>query len=375
MNGFGLPEMIEEGLPLISELVISYAVVGAFIAWHRPRNVIGWLFIGAAFFQGLNNFTYQYAQYALVTRPGALPFGAEAIWLAEISWAPGLASLLAFLPLLFPDGRPPSPRWWPVAWLGVLSVFMLTIPAGIALWPFRGPLLLQADFDRFLDTDAILIRLAILSFPLLLVSSALALLALGWRFRCTEGIVRTQIKWFLLAGLVTFTGFFLSEVITDWYPQIDVHFNVTGLLVVPALPLAAALAILRYRLYDIDVIIRKTLLYSLLTTLLALVYFGSVILLQELFTTFTGEQPTAAIVLSTLLIAALFTPLRQRLQQLIDRRFFRRKYDAERVLAQFAATARNETDIDRLTAELVQVVQETMQPAHVSVWLRPTSNH
>ena len=140
-----------------------------------------------------------------------------------------------------------------------------------------------------------------------------------------------------------------------------------------ALPLALAVGILRYSLFDIDVIIRRTTSYAILTALLALVYFGSVVVLQRLLAPVTGES-TAAVVLSTLLIAALFLPLRRRVQATIDRRFFRKKYDAEQVLARFAATARDETDLDALTAELVRVIQETMQPESVSVWLRPVED-
>ena len=135
--------------------------------------------------------------------------------------------------------------------------------------------------------------------------------------------------------------------------------------------LAIGVAMLRYRLYDVDLVIRRTLAYTLITAVLLLVYFGSVTLLTSLFSRVTGQQSALAIVISTLLIAALFNPLRRRVQDWIDRRFFRKKYDAQQVLAQFALFARDETDLDALTAELVRVVQDTMQPEHVSLWLRP----
>ena len=187
-----------------------------------------------------------------------------------------------------------------------------------------------------------------------------------------EPVERAQVRWMALGfgvglginAIITLFGFATYDFATP--ERLEALTAVAAL----ALPLALAVGILRYRLFDIDVIIRRTTTYALLTALLALVYFGSVVVLQRLLAPVTGES-TAAVVLSTLLIAALFLPLRRRVQGLIDQRFFRRKYDAEQVLARFAATARDETDLDALTAELLRVIQETMEPESVSLWLRP----
>ena len=184
-------------------------------------------------------------------------------------------------------------------------------------------------------------------------------------------IERQQTKWFLV-GFGLIVALTSVTVFLDATGRGGILNDIGDVLLWMPLYFGLAIAILRYRLWDIDVIIRKTLVYGVLTALLALVYFGGVILLQRLVGALTGvEQSTLAVVVSTLAIAALFTPLRRRIQDVIDRRFYRRKYDAQRVLAQFALTARDETDLDALTGELARIVQETLQPEGVSVWLKP----
>ena len=189
-----------------------------------------------------------------------------------------------------------------------------------------------------------------------------------------DAVGRAQLRWGL-GGAIAGMGFFFLTYLPVFLPvpaPVENFLNATTGFGFGIMGVALGIAVLRYRLFDIDVIIRKTTSYAILTALLALVYFGSVVLLQRVLSPFTGES-TVAVVLSTLLIAALFLPLRRRVQATIDRRFFRRKYDAEQVLARFAATARDETDLDALTAELVRVIQETMEPESVSVWLRPVA--
>ena len=189
------------------------------------------------------------------------------------------------------------------------------------------------------------------------------------RYRNAQAIEREQIKWLLYAGAFFAVTYALTFFLTPVDESQSGWGNLWFVLSILLIPIAIAIAILRYRLYDIDVIIRKTLVYGLLTALLAFVYFGSIVLLQTLFDHLTGQQSPIIIVISTLLIAALFTPLRRRVQDVIDRRFFRKKYDAAQVLADFARHARDETDLDSLTAELARVVGETMQPERVNVWL------
>jgi hypothetical protein len=281
---------------------------------------------------------------------------------------PGLGLLLTFVLLLFPDGRLPSPRWRLVAWLSAIDLALI-VPTAIVAWPLRGPALL-GDGESFGGTGGLFYIVSTAVIALMLVCGLASVVSLIVRFRRSQGIERQQLKWFTYAGIVTFALLVISEFV---FSRIGEHWRRLLLPFVPSLPVAAAIAILRYRLYDIDVIIRRTLIYGALTSTLALVYFGSVVLLQSVFTAVGGQRSPVVIVASTLAIAALFNPLRHRVQDFIDRRFYRHKYDAAKTLATFSATMRDETDLDRLTETLVVVVEETMQPAHVSLWLKPTA--
>jgi hypothetical protein len=221
-----------------------------------------------------------------------------------------------------------------------------------------------------------------LALPMLLLAGLGAVISLLVRFRRARGDEQQQIKWFASAAALTFVWILVIEVFGELISieggvaeAIFAFTSASASLVIPSIPIATGIAILRYRLYEIDRIINRTLVYGSLTVLLALLYFGGVSAIQALFGTLTGqeEQPQLAIVVSTLVIAALFNPLRRRLQSFIDRRFYRRKYDAAKTLEAFSAKLRDETDLDALSDELTSVVSETMQPAHVSVWLHPDS--
>jgi hypothetical protein len=302
------------------------------------------------------------------------------IWLSEP------AQFLAFICLLllilwFPNGRPPTPRWrflhwwllvaillWPIGLFTAGTEWNGSAPGGIKI---VNPLGL---FPK--SVGPILFGFSAVGWFSYLLILVLSILSLVIRYRSAGQQVRQQIRWFVFGGLTYVIGFVLSYVIGFWSPGfVGIRWAslISTAAIIP-LYLTIGIAILRYRLWDIDLIIRKTLTYSLLTGLLAFVYFGSVVVLQRVFTGLLGEQPAAIIVISTLLIAALFTPLRRRIQSVIDRRFYRRKYDAQQVLADFAQTARNEVEVEALTAELLRVVQETMQPQQVSLWLREKMN-
>jgi hypothetical protein len=280
------------------------------------------------------------------------------------------------LMLLFPTGRPISRRWGWLVWVGVgLLLFLLLLatfvtpmqPAGggAADWSYPNPIgLIQ---NTGLNESAVF-SFFFAMMPLWVV---LCLAALVVRYRRAGRVERQQMKWLLVATAVFAAAYIPVFVLTDFAfgPDTALWSNL-WMIVMPLIPVSIGIAILRYRLFDIDLIIRRTLLYTATTALLALVFFGSVVLLQGVFVAVTGQQSQLAIVLSTLAIAALFNPLRNRIQAAIDRRFYRQKYDAQQVLAEFAITARDETDMNALTAELARVVQETMAPEQVSVWLK-----
>jgi hypothetical protein len=381
LNGLTLGEIFLawSGPPVATLLaqIVSFSVVGALIASHRPENPIGWLFLAAALFYGIQIPGEEYAVYALLTNPGSLPLGAELAWLTDWIWAPGFGIILVFLPLLFPDGHPPSRRWRTVAWLGGLSIGLICVLTSIVLWPERGPTLLQlggyaGEVEEW--RSAVLDWVLRLGGPMLLLAGLGAVISLVVRFRRARGDVRQQIKWFASAAALTVVWLFVFQQSTRGLPEAIVALS--GLLVIASIPVATGIAILRYRLYDIDLIINRTLVYGSLTLMLALIYFGGVATTQAIFGALTGqeEQSQLAVVVSTLVIAALFMPLRRRIQSFIDRRFYRRKYDARKTLEAFSTKLRDETDLEALSDDLVGVVRETMQPAHVSLWLRPEAS-
>jgi hypothetical protein len=363
------PSSSFQNTAFLSLLIFAFSTVGALVASRRPENPIGWLFCSGAFIWIVGELALEYGVYALITNPpGALPAGAWAAWFG--GWARGMGWFLivVFLLLLFPTGRLPSPRWRPVLWAAVgyigfftLVVWLSPVSADTRLQEFvRNPLGLEIAIMN------LLVDLLYLTIPLLVVVSGTAVIV---RFRSSRGDERQQLKWFAYAVAVMVVVFVIwfSLELAGLVPLSALAFTVPLL----GLPIAVGIAILKYRLYEIDLLINRTLVYGSLTATLALVYVGSVVVLQGAFRALTGQESQLVVVASTLAIAALFNPLRRRIQGFVDRRFYRRKYDAAKTLAAFSAKLRDETDLDALNAELVGVVRETMQPSHVSLWLRP----
>ena len=280
LNGLTLGEIFLawSGPPVAIFLtqIVSFSAVGALIASQRPENPIGWLFLAAALFYGIQMPGEEYAVYALLTNPGALPLGAELAWLTDWIWAPGFGIILVFLPLLFPDGHPPSRRWRTVAWLGGLSIGLICVLTSIVLWPERGPALLQlGGYAGEIEAwrSAVLDWVLRLGGPMLLLAGLGAVISLVVRFRRARGDVRQQIKWFASAAALTLVWLFVFQQSTRGLPEAIVALS--GLLVIASIPIATGIAILRYRLYDIDLIINRTLVYGSLTLMLALIYFGA----------------------------------------------------------------------------------------------------
>jgi hypothetical protein len=352
-------------------VAVSFSVVGAVITpQFPPQNPIGWIFCTIGLIAGMRLFVAEYAIVTLLAEPGSVPGmlpGGEALaWVSSWLWVSHLG-LFVFLALLFPDGRPPSPRWRPFAWLVGVVVVVGTV--AVALWPetaagfdlVNHPLGIEVATNTINPVETVMYTLGLVAASSLLV-----------RLRHSKGVERQQVKWFAYAVTMLATSAILAYVVSEsmgvvwlgWISSVLVMVSVVGL------PVAVGIAVLKYRLYNIDLLINRTLVYGALTVVLVLVYFGSVVLFQELFRTITGQESQLGIVASTLAIAALFNPSRRRIQSFIDRSFYRRKYDATKTLEAFSAKLRDETDLEALSDDLIEVVKETMQPAHVSLWLR-----
>jgi hypothetical protein len=357
----------------------AFSALGALIVARYPAHASGWLFCAYGLLSVVEPFAGYYAIYTLFVAPGALPGGLLAGWLQNWTWIVATALLTVFLPLLFPTGRLVSARWKPAWWLAIAATVAGAL--GAAFHP--GPLFNWLEgFDvpnplGVAGLGGLFQMLATVPIGLLLATMLVAAVSLVVRLRRARGDERQQIKWFVYFGVVLALLFILQFVVNYMLgissPSFDLAWTLCWSLALIGLPIATGLAILRHRLFDIDVLIRRTLVYGTLTALLAGIYVGLVIGGQAVVQALTaqrGQQPVI-IVATTLLVAGLFTPLRSRIQKVIDRRFYRAKYDAKKTLAAFNATVRQEVSLTELHAHLLAVVEQTMRPAQVSLWLAP----
>lgn len=351
-----------------SIVVIASAVVGGVVASRRPSNLIGWLFLGGALVSTVRALTAEYAVYGIETNSGSLPLTQAAAGFSHSMELIGPVLLFILVPLYFPTGRPVSRRWGLVAWLALGMLPVMTVLQAVS----PGEAVYDTGISNPWAIEALRPAIEALA-PLwfayymgLIFAAAASLVLRFWRSRGEE---RQQIKWFAFAAAFIPIWFVTNWPIEQAFPAL---FLVMDSLVIAAVPVTAGVAILHYRLYDIDRVINRTLVYGVLTISLALLYFGGVASIQYVFRTLTGQeqQPQLVVVASTLLIAALFNPLRRRIQEFIDRRFYRKKYDAVKTLEAFSVRLRNETDLEHLSNDLTSVVRDTMQPQHVSLWLR-----
>jgi hypothetical protein len=358
-------------------VAVGYSVIGAIIASRLPNHPIGWICCAIGFIAAVESFSGEYAVYALVAHPDSLAGGEAMLWMSNWVWI-FMFGLIVFLLLLFPNGRLPSNRWRPFAWFSAAVSVVGAFLAAIAPDSTPGPNS-EANALRSLPNPFGIEGLPNLQQPVQVLVLSVGLVAAASlvivRLRNARGIERQQIKWLIYASAMLSVALILKD--TVFSPLGGTQWGLWAGYVLVAVgglggPIAIGIAILRYRLYEIDTLINRALVYGSLTAMLVAVYFGGIVVLQRTFVALTGQQSTLAVVASTLLIAALFAPLRRRIQSFIDRRFYRSKYDARKTLEDFSAKLRDQTDLEALNDNLVRVVTETMQPAHVSLWLRDT---
>ena len=369
LQGLVLPEGRGSMLPqalLIGLASLEFAVVGLLIARRHSRNPIGWIFLGSGALLALVGCAYGYADLSLYGGY-AWPLTSFATWLTSWAFIPPVFVAPALVALLFPTGKPLTPRWRFAVWFVVAGLVIAPFGSGFEGGPLAGypdienPAALPVLEDIASTVDSVgQVTLA----PLMLL---LALASMVVRFRRSRGDERLQLKWVAYAGSVMVTGFFLAFV--GGSSAIGGAGFLVGVAGFVLLPVTIGVAILRYRLFDIDRVISKTLVYAALSLVLGAAYVGLVLAAQALFSSFAGGS-NLAIAVSTLIVAALFLPVRSRVQRFIDRRFYRRRYDAQRTLEGFAARLREQIDLGTLEQDLNGVVSETMQPVHVALWLR-----
>jgi hypothetical protein len=343
----------------------AYPTVGAVIVARRPGNRIGWLCCAVGLLLGPAFFAQDYAWYALVHKPGSLPGGLAMGWLGLWPWYVVLGLLL------FPSGRLASRRWRPVAWVAAAATAAIGLSAAFEPRPLEGlgstevinPLGIQGAETVFEVLGTVVGALGVVMI--------LAAASMVGRFRRARGDERQQLKWFAAAAVLSvlvWLVFIVPGVADRAPPAVGIVIAATWLLAVPA---AIGVAMLRYRLYDIDRLINRAVVYGLLTALLGAVYAGGVLAFGQLFGEIGAQPPSWVIAGATLVVAAMFQPARRRIQAAVDRRFNRRRYHAARTIEAFSARLRDEVDLDTLSAEVLAVAEQTMEPTVLSLWLRP----
>ncbi len=354
--------------PLLVVAAVSAATVGAVVATRRPAHPVGWLLLAFGLSLGATGVTAAYGPYGLLVRPGALPAASLVAWYYP-AFATAALACMGFVMLLTPTGSLPSPRWrwWAAVAAAAPLVSLLAVP--LALPPPGSYQALDSPFDFHTLHGALLVidQVALAVTVLAVMVAAGSLVA---RFRRARGVERQQLRWVALAAALVVLGAAVAVLAfalgaTGLIGTVD---DVATQFWVPVLPVAVGAAVLRYRLYDLDRIVSRTLAYGLLTVLLGGGYAGVVLGLGQLL----GRSSSLAVAVATLAVAAVFQPARRRVQELVDRRFNRRRYDAVQTIAAFSARLRQQVDLDTLTAELLAVVDQTMQPTSASLWLRPS---
>jgi hypothetical protein len=362
-NGENLLELVanHHAIGILNALVLP--LIGALIVVGDRHHLLAWLLIVAGVSLAVYNLAAQYAPLALglTSRRLSLPGGDLASWLTSWTNLPGIVILAVFLILLFPDGRPPSRRWRPVVWAGAVVLVVPTAILAVGYWPLRGPQLITQEGSQ----PPLVSAMFWTAFQGALLLGAISVVALVLRFRRAGAVQRQQIKWFAYGAALSIPLSLFPEA-RPWGPYLE--FLGTVLLLA-----GLGIGIFRYRLWDIDQLVNRTLVYGLLTAILGAVYVGLVLVLGQLFGGIGTKTPSWAVAGATLAVAALFQPARRRIQQTVDRRFNRRKYNAAKTIEAFSIRLRDQVDLDTLSAELLAAVDQTMQPASASLWLRPSA--
>ncbi|HEY8988334.1 MAG TPA: hypothetical protein VIM39_04885 [Candidatus Limnocylindrales bacterium] len=355
----------------VAIFALSFPLVGWIILRRDPSNRLGWIYLAIGFWQSLNMFASGYSTLAYWVASGSLPLASELSWVAVWAWVPGFTLFSTLGILLFPTGRLPSRRWWPVVAVAVLAFVLLLVPV-VALWPYRGlPLERLNALNLPPPTDPVVIAASAIQGMgqvVLLVAMIGSVAGLAIRFRRSTGIERQQLKWFTYAAIVDVLLLVVWTVI-----PLDPLAGALSSLLLAFLPIAIAIAILRYRLYDIDRIVSRTIGYAIITFILGVTFVGIVLVVQAVVDSLlpqVTETGTPAVAASTLAAAALFQPIRRRVQATVDRRFDRARVDRDRSIVRLGNRLRDAVELDAIRADLLGTIDATIRPANATVWLR-----
>jgi hypothetical protein len=361
-------------LAAVSLSLLTFGLVGALIASRLPENPIGWLLIAVGMSWAVDSTLEGYARYGLMLHPGSLPGAAYADALDAWMWIVSISLMGIFLFQLFPDGRPLSPRWRVVVWISAGALTVAVVARTLAPGRLADATVVWVQNPFGIGSLGVLNSVASLALSLTLVCIPLSAVSLILRYRRSQGAARLQLKW-LVSATAAVVIVYAVIITLSTYPQgktpLWLMVLQDGTIVSFCLiPFAIGAAVLRYRLYEIDVIVRRTVVYAVLVSMLAAVYLAGVTALGWIGREVTGQSGTLAVTLSTLLVAASFQPLRARIQAAVDRRFYRRRYDAERAALAFTSHLRGQIDLEALNRELLGVIDDTVQPSHAFLWLR-----
>jgi hypothetical protein len=341
---------------------VTFTWVGAALAFRRPKHPIGWLLLVFGVLGAMQVGLSEYAIFGVIGRATPLPGAVFAAWVVSWIWVPGLVGVAVFLPLLFPDGHFLSRRWPAAAWLGGVSATAIAATIAFSTGPLNNAPFVDNPYGLFGAPDTSLELIGLSTVGLAAIAAAASLFV---RYHRSRGVERQQLKWLAFEAIVLSVAVVLGSPVQDAkWPSV---------LLIGALALAPVMigiAVLRYRLYDIDIIINRALVYGATTVGIAVAFFAGIVVLQALLRPLTSGSEVA-VAASTLASVALFQPLRRRMQRAVDRRFYRSRYDAARTLDAFSVRLRDEVDLDAVRSELVGAVRDTVQPSHASLWLRP----